>query len=75
MMLDIGIIPAFLFYGTMLVTIFKKNVPGRDRLAVLVIVFHSLLDYDFQFLAMYFVLMLFLDVRRVKEYPVSICFR
>lgn len=72
MMLDIGIIPAFLFYGTMLVTIFKKNVPGRDRLAVLVIVFHSLLDYDFQFLAMYFVLMLFLDVRRVKEYPVSI---
>ncbi len=71
MMLDIGIIPAFLFYGTMLVTVFRRNVPGRDRLAVLVIIFHSLLDYDFQFPVMYFVLMLFLDIRKVKQYPVS----
>lgn len=75
MMLDIGMIPALLFYGMMLVTICKKSAPVRNRLAVLVLLLHSLLDYDFQFLSVCFVLILFLDLRNVKEYPVSILTR
>lgn len=71
MMLDIGVIPALLFYGMMIVSICRKDISGRDRLTILVILLHSLLDYDFQFLAIYFVLLLFLDIKNVKAYPIS----
>lgn len=71
MMLDIGIVPAVLFYGTLIYNICKKEAPERNRLALLVMLLHSLLDYDFQFLAVWFVLILFLDVKNIKEYPVS----
>ncbi|MCD8015721.1 MAG: O-antigen ligase family protein [Lachnospiraceae bacterium] len=72
LMLDVGIVPALLFYGAMLATIFRKTVSGRDRLAVLVLLLHSLLDYDFQFLSICFVLILFLNLHNVKEYPISL---
>ncbi|MCD7882181.1 MAG: O-antigen ligase family protein [Lachnospiraceae bacterium] len=71
MMLDIGILPALLFYGTLLAAVCKKCIPGRDRLTILVLMLHSLLDYDFQFLSILFVLILFLNQQNGKGYPVS----
>lgn len=71
MALDIGVVPALLFYGGIFSAALKKDVPSRDKMVVLVILIHSLLDYDFQFLSIYFVLIMFLDLRKVKEYPVS----
>lgn len=71
-MLDIGIVPAILTYGTILRSILSKNMPERNRVVLLVMLLHSLFDYDFQFLAMCFVLLLFLDVRNVREIKISV---
>ena len=69
-MLDVGIIPAIVFYGAMIKSIF--TVQGRNRLVLMVLMLHSFLDYDFQFLFMCFVLLLFLDVANVKELKVPV---
>lgn len=71
LMLDIGMIPAFLFYGILLAGIVRKGISERNRLVLLVITFHSLLDYDLQFLSIWFVLMLFLDLKAGKDYRIS----
>lgn len=71
LMLDIGIIPSILFYGCLIMDVVRKNIPERNRLVILVIVLHSLLDYDLQFLSIWFVLMLFLDLKEGKEYRIS----
>lgn len=70
--LDIGIVPAILMYGAILCSILSKNTLERNRVVLLVMFLHSLFDYDFQFLAMYFVLLLFLDVRNVKKVKISV---
>ncbi len=71
-MLDIGIVPAILMYGDIICSIFSKNMSERNRVVLLVLLLHSLFDYDFQFLAMCFVLLLFLDVRNVKKVKISV---
>lgn len=69
-MLDIGIIPAILFYGAIVKSIISKNNKGRNRLILIVLLLHSLADYDFQFMAVCFILILFLDVTHIKEVSV-----
>lgn len=71
-MLDIGILPALLVYGALIRSVISKNIPKRNRLILLVILLHSLFDYDFQFLAMDFVLLLFLDVRNIQKIRISL---
>ena len=71
-MLDIGIIPAILMYGSIVRSILSKNIPERNRVILLVMFLHSLFDYDFQFLALYFVLLLFLDVENIKKVKISV---
>lgn len=71
-MLDIGILPALLMYGAIIRSVISKNVPERNRLILLVILLHSLFDYDFQFLAMNFVLLLFLDFRNIQKMRISL---
>ena len=70
-MLDIGIIPTLLFYGYVGKIIFDKRTSNRDRQILLVLFAHSLLDYDFQFLAMMFVVVLFLPSGNSREYVIS----
>lgn len=71
-MLDIGIVPAFLVYGAILRSLLAKGISERNRIILAVMLVHSLFDYDFQFLVMYFVLLLFLEVRNVKKIKISI---
>ncbi len=68
LMLDVGIVPALLFYGCIAKNICTGNKPMRDRVVLLILFLHSLLDYDFQFISMLFVLLLFLENGKLKEY-------
>lgn len=72
MFLDVGVIPAVLMCAAVLRSVFTKRTGGRNRLVLVMILLHSLFDYDLQFLAMGFVLILFLDMRNVKEYKVPV---
>lgn len=71
-MLDIGIVPALLIYGAVIRSLLSENTSERDRVILVVMLLHSLFDYDFQFLMMCFVLLLFLDIRNVKKIKISI---
>ena len=72
LILDIGIAPAFLMYGAILRSVLSKTISERNRLILLLILLHSLFDYDFQFIVMYFVLLLFLELRNVQKVRISV---
>lgn len=72
MFLDAGVIPAVLMSAAVLRSVFTKRTDARNRLILVMLILHSLFDYDFQFLAMGFVLILFLDMRNVKTYKVPV---
>lgn len=74
-MLDVGIIPAMLVGWMVVCSIISGRTNMRNRLILIVMVLHSLLDYDFQFLLMGLVLILFLDIRNVKLCKVPILTR
>lgn len=64
--LDIGIVPSVVVCAALFRSVISKRTAGRNRLVLLVMLLHSLFDYDFQFLVMGFVLILFLDMQNVK---------
>lgn len=70
MFLDVGVIPAVLMSAAVLRSVFAKHTNARNRLILVILIVHSLFDYDFQFLAMGFVLILFLDMRNIRTYKV-----
>lgn len=59
MAIDIGIIPALLFFGMIIYNIVRKGAVIRDRMILLALLLHSLFDYDFQFISILLVLLLF----------------
>ena len=69
--LDTGVIPALLFYGCVLRSIFSHGTCMRNKLVLSVLLLHSFFDYDFQFLVMMLVLLLFLDICSLKEIKVT----
>lgn len=70
--LDAGLIPAALMAYALLRSIFTRGTGQRDKVILIVILVHSLLDYDFQFLFMGFVLILFLDMRNIRMHRVPV---
>ena len=58
--LDIGVIPALLFYVLLIRPLFTDRDSLRNRLVLLVIVLHSLFDYDFQFISIFFITIIFI---------------
>ena len=71
LMLDVGIIPAVLFYGMMIKACISKKLSVRNRFVLAAIILHSLFDYDFQFIVMGMVMILFLDDSSTKEISIS----
>ena len=70
MFLDVGVIPVVLMSAAVLRSVLAKHTNARNRLVLVILILHSLFDYDFQFLVMGFVLILFLDMRNIKTYKV-----
>lgn len=69
--LDIGVIPAILFFGMIIKSVIGREQLLRNRLVLVVLGLHSLFDYDFQFLAVVFVLLLFLQYGKEKRESIS----
>lgn len=59
-MLDLGIIPGILVAIMVVRSVVCKGQTMRNRMVLIIMVLHALFDYDFQFVAMLFVLLLFL---------------
>lgn len=67
LVLDIGLIPAGLFIAALAVWFFKKSVPACDKIIAGAICFHSLFDFDLQFIGMFFLLLLLLSLEKTDK--------
>lgn len=66
-MLDVGYIPCLLLLAAIVKIFFGKEVAREKKLILLVLVLHSCFDFNLQFVAMYFLLILFMDYDSGKE--------
>lgn len=62
MMLDIGVIPAIMFIASVIKSFFCKNICLMKKTVILVILVHSMTDFDLQFLAIFYILILCMDL-------------
>lgn len=60
-LLDIGFVPAIAFVAIVAASFFSKNNGFREKLVIFVLFGHSLFDFDLEFTAVFFVLLLVLD--------------
>ena len=63
---DVGWIPAALFAAFIIYNVFRKGIGAGRRLMILVFAAHAFVDFDLQFVAMFFLLILLTDDRRGK---------
>ena len=71
-LLDIGWIPAVLSVLAAVKAVFSRRICTMQRMVLLALLAHCLFDFDLQFAAMYFVIILCLDWECGKEYTVSL---
>lgn len=64
---DVGWIPALLFAFALLWRLFAKKTPTMQRMLIFSICAHSMLDFDLQFLSIFFVLLLAMEPGEGKE--------
>ena len=62
-LLDIGWIPSALFIAALLKAFFKKGVTYRKRLLMFVICAHCCFDFDLQFVAIFMLLVITMDIK------------
>lgn len=62
-LLDIGWIPVLVFLVALLKTLFSKRIDFCQKLVLSLLCTHALLDFDFQYISLLFVLLLTLDFR------------
>ncbi len=70
-LLDVGFVPAILFVSALAVSLFSKNSNLRQRLLLLVVFGHSLFDFDLEFTAVFFVVILAMNFERIKDWQLS----
>ena len=61
LLIDVGWVPALMFIWTVLKSFFSKRNCWRNRLIILTIMGHSLMDFDLEFLSMWLLLLPALD--------------
>lgn len=66
-MLDIGWVPAISFIAAIVSSFFKKGNSVRNRLVLLILSMHCCFDFNLQYIAVFFILILFLDYEGKKE--------
>ena len=64
---DAGVIPALLIVATFIMGFFDKKVVARDRVLMLIILGHSLIDFNMEFLAITLVLFMTLEFDKKQE--------
>ncbi len=66
-MLDVGWVPFALFVAGIIRSIFSTRATAAKRIIIITFVLHCMFDFDLQFTAMFFVLLLLLDFDTGKE--------
>ncbi len=69
--LDIGVIPTALFMFAIIKNIFYKGTPFYKKVAIVSICAHSFFDFDLQFIAVFFLLILLLDNENGKTITIK----
>lgn len=77
LMLDIGWIPTIIFIAAIIRSFFLKGMGVKNRLLLFVISAHCFFDFDLQFIAVFMILILLLDIQNgriltIKKLPFSI---
>ncbi|MBR0427278.1 MAG: O-antigen ligase family protein [Clostridia bacterium] len=72
LILDIGIIPTIIFGVAMAKSIISKNNSKSLKLFLLTIALHILLDFDLQFLIIFLILVISLDIWSGKEFEFEV---
>lgn len=65
--LDIGWIPLAAFVFAVVKAFFKKGAPFHKRLLIFVMAAHAVLDFDFQYVAVFMLFLLLLDLKGGKR--------
>ncbi len=71
-MLDVGWIPAILAFIAVIRGFFSKHATAASRLVLATLIIHSVVDFDLEFISMYFILMCLLDLDAGKEFTLQI---
>lgn len=71
MMVEIGIVPAAAFVGMVLVNLFAKKNSQMQRVLLLIIALHSLIDYDLQFAVMLCILFMCVTFNHEKQLKIK----
>ncbi len=66
-LIDVGWIPSAFFLFAIGKTLFHKNVQTRDKLILLTIFLHSLFDFDLQYIAIFMMMLLFMNTGDGKK--------
>ncbi len=72
LLLDIGWIPALLFAYTLIKNLLSKKTGTTEKIILLIICGHSMLDFDLQFVAVFLILILSLDLGAEKVLAVKL---
>lgn len=67
LMLDIGWIPTIIFIAAIVRSFFSKGTDVKKRLLLFVISAHCFFDFDLQFIAVFMIFLLLLDIKSGKE--------
>ena len=59
--LDVGILPSIAFVLSILLSIFSKTTSTLQKLILIIVSAHSLMDFDLQYLSVFFVVIMCLD--------------
>lgn len=67
LVLDIGWVPAGLFFGAIVAWFLKKSVPTTDKIILGAVLLHSLFDFDLQFIGMFLLVVLLLSRDKTEK--------
>lgn len=65
--LDIGIIPCIMFIYIIISSLFSQNVKKENKIILGLIIAHSLFDFDLQYIAIFLILILCIDIYDGKK--------
>ncbi len=71
-LLDVGFVPAIAFVIALAVSLFSEESNLRQKMLLLIVFGHSLFDFDLEFTAVFFVLVLAMDFESDKKFDFSI---
>lgn len=70
--LDYGIIPMILFMASIIYSIFSKKTNKTNKIILIIMFLHMLIDFDLQFMIMFYLLILMQDLTKQKNFEINI---